>query len=298
MLNVNIPSGYHISKGATNDFYILNDGEIFIRNLSKNLSEAKSKAVKLIKENDPDYFKDGYELTVNIWNRNSWSQEQRPKWLPKQDSHIEDYFSHINKLEHEKKLKSVSHREYVGNVGDTIELELEMLDSFSFATEWGGSWCFKFKDSKDNRFIYFGTTSQLNNFKENGDKFVIEFQIKKQFIDEKYDVAPYKLNQIEKPKSTIPVCKEEFVQIDYAKEDISIIGFEYYTKKNIKFYFTTWKGDKVPFYPKGIKSLKDAKEFLYNFNDLVVLRVLTKEMLLMENITDYIKELFSVNKNK
>ena len=298
MLNVNIPSGYHISKGATNDFYILNDGEIFIRNLSKNLSEAKSKAVKLIKENDPDYFKDGYEITVNIWNRNSWSQEQRPKWLPKQDSHIEDYFSHINKLEYEKKLKSVSHREYVGNVGDTIELELEMLDSFSFATEWGGSWCFKFKDSKDNRFIYFGTTSQLNNFKENGDKFVIEFQIKKQFIDEKYDVAPYKLNRIEKPKSTIPVCKEEFVQIDYAKEDISIIGFEYYTKKNIKFYFTTWKGDKVPFYPKGIKSLKDAKEFLYNFNDLVVLRVLTKEMLLMENITDYIKELFSVNKNK
>ena len=50
MLNVNIPSGYHISKGATNDFYILNDGETFIRNLSKNLSEAKSKAVKLIEK--------------------------------------------------------------------------------------------------------------------------------------------------------------------------------------------------------------------------------------------------------
>ena len=50
MLNIDIPSGYHISKGATNDFYILNDGEIFIRNLSKNLSDAKSKAEKLIKE--------------------------------------------------------------------------------------------------------------------------------------------------------------------------------------------------------------------------------------------------------
>ena len=56
---------------------------------------------------------------------------------------------------------------------------------------------------------------------------------------------------------------------------------------------TTWKNEKVPFYPKGIKSLKDAKKFLYNFNDLVVLRVLTKEILLMENITDYINGLFS-----
>ena len=220
----NIPSGYHISKGATNDFYILNDGEEFICNLSKNLSKAKLKAVKLIKENDPDYFEDGDELTINIWNRIERKQDQKPKWLPIQESHIRDYFRYISKIEYEKKLKSVSHREYVGNVGDTVELELEMLDSFSFATEWGGSWCFKFKDSKDNRFIYFGTSSQLNNFKENGDKFVIKFQIKKQFIDEKYDVAPYKLNQIEKPKSTVPVCKEEIVQLDLAKEDISVIA--------------------------------------------------------------------------
>ena len=289
----NIPSSYHISKGADNIYYILNDGETYICKLSKDLSKAKKIANDKINKFDPEFFEDGHKLVVSIWNRNSWSQEQRPKWLPIQDSHIKDYFSHIYKLEYEKKLKSVSHREYVGNVGDTIELELEMLDSFSFATEWGGSWCFKFKDSKDNRFIYFGTSSQLNNFKENGDRFVIKFQIKKQFIDEKYDVAPYKLNQIEKPKSTIPVCKEEIVQLDIAKEDISVIGFEYYTKKNIKFYFTNWKGNKVPFYPKGIKSLKDAKKFLYNFNDLVVLRVLTKEILLMENITDYINGLFS-----
>tara|TARA_A100000172_G_scaffold48061_2_gene30018 strand:- start:50 stop:934 length:885 start_codon:yes stop_codon:yes gene_type:complete len=293
MYNSKIPHSYHISKGADSVFYILNCGEEFVRTLSTNYDTAKKLAVKLIKKNEPDFFKDGNKLNTYIWNRNSWSQTQRPKWLPIQESHIKDYFSHIYKLEYEKKLKSVSHREYVGNVGDTIELELEMLDSFSVATEWGGSWCFKFKDSKDNRFIYFGTSLQLNNFKENGDKFVIKFQIKKQFVDEKYDVAPYKLNQIEKPKSIVPVCREEIVQLDIAKEDISVVGFEYYTKKNIKFYFTTWKNEKVPFYPKGIKSLKDAKKFLYNFNDLVVLRVLTKEILLMENITDYINGLFS-----
>lgn len=279
----NIPSGYHISKGADNVFYILNDGETYLCKLSKDLNTAKKIATDKIKEYDPDFFEDGHELTVNIWNRNSWSKEQKPKWLPIQESHISDYFKHIYKLEYEKNLKSVSHREYVGNVGDTIELELEMIDNFSFSTEWGGSWCFKFKDSKDNRFVYFGTSSQLNNFKEKGDKFVMQFQIKKQYIDEKYDVAPYKLNQIEKPKSTVPICKEYFVQLDLGEEDISCIHVEYFTKENYKFYFTTYKSEKIPFYPKNIKSFKSAKEFLYDLEDLQTANKLNKDYLININ---------------
>ena len=35
MFNKNIPSGYHVSKGATSVFYILNDGEDFIKNYSQ-----------------------------------------------------------------------------------------------------------------------------------------------------------------------------------------------------------------------------------------------------------------------
>lgn len=280
MREQNIPVGYHISKGSDNVFYILNDGETYLCKLSKDLSTAKKIATDKIKQHDPDFFEDGNKLIIHIWNRNSWSKEQKPKWLPRQESHITEYFRYINKLQYEKNLKSVSHRQYVGNIGDTIELELEMIDSFSFSTEWGGSWCFKFKDSKDNRFIYFGTSSQLNNFKEKGDKFVMQFQIKKQFIDEKYDIAPYKLNQIEKPKSTTPICKEYFVQLDSIEEDISCIHIEYFTNKNYKFYFTTFKSEKVPFYPKNIKSFKQAKELLYDLSDLYNENKLSKNYLI------------------
>ena len=37
----NIPSGYHISKGAEGIFYILNDGKTYISKLSTDLKEAK-----------------------------------------------------------------------------------------------------------------------------------------------------------------------------------------------------------------------------------------------------------------
>ena len=128
MLNIDIPSGYHISKGATNDFYILNDGEIFIRNLSKNLSDAKSKAEKLIKENDPDYFKDGYELTVNIWNRFEWKIEKKPKWFPKQFDHIDAYNYHLSKIRLENKKQELTKKysafSHIGKIGDKVDLQL------------------------------------------------------------------------------------------------------------------------------------------------------------------------------
>ena len=275
--------GYHISKGADNVFYILNDGETYLCKLSKDLSKAKKIATDKIKQHDPDFFEDGNELIVNIWNRKSWSKEQKPKWLPIQESHISAYYKYIYKLKFEENLKLVSHRQYVGNVGDVIELELEMIDSFSFSTEWGGSWCYKFKDSKDNRFVYFGTSSQLSNFKENGDKSIIKFQIKKQFIDEKYDIAPYKLNQIEKPKSSVPICKYEFTQIDNYKIGIDEIWVEYFSKKDYKFYFIDNDNKKILFYPKNIKTFKAAKELLYDLSDLNNEGKLSKDYLININ---------------
>jgi len=275
--------GYHISKGADNVFYILNDGETYLCKLSKDLSKAKKIATDKIKQHDPDFFEDGNELIVNIWNRKSWSKEQKPKWLPIQESHISAYYKYIYKLKFEENLKLVSHRQYVGNVGDVIELELEMIDSFSFSTEWGGSWCYKFKDSKDNRFVYFGTSSQLSNFKENGDKSIIKFQIKKQFIDEKYDIAPYKLNQIEKPKSSVPICKYEFTQIDNYKIGIDEIWVEYISKKDYKFYFIDNDNKKILFYPKNIKTFKAAKELLYDLSDLNNEGKLSKDYLININ---------------
>jgi len=275
--------GYHISKGADNVFYILNDGETYLCKLSKDLSKAKKIATDKIKQHDPDFFEDGNELIVNIWNRKSWSKEQKPKWLPIQESHISAYYKYIYKLKFEENLKLVSHRQYVGNVGDVIELELEMIDSFSFSTEWGGSWCYKFKDSKDNRFVYFGTSSQLSNFKENGDKSIIKFQIKKQFIDEKYDIAPYKLNQIEKPKSSVPICKYELTQIDNYKIGIREIWVEYFSKKDYKFYFIDNDSNKILFYPKNIKTFKAAKELLYDLYDLNNEGKLSKDYLINYN---------------
>ena len=59
----NIPSGYHISKGADRIFYILNDGEEYIRKLSTDLKEAKVKAKNYV----------GYDVPINIWTRDKWN---------------------------------------------------------------------------------------------------------------------------------------------------------------------------------------------------------------------------------
>ena len=55
----NIPSGYHISKGADSIFYILNDGENFVKNLSTDFETAKIEAKKIVGEN----------VDVSIWTR-------------------------------------------------------------------------------------------------------------------------------------------------------------------------------------------------------------------------------------
>ena len=88
MFKQNIPSSYHISKGANNVFWILNDGENYLRKLSTNYKTAKKLAVDLIKKNDPDFFDDGNELITFIWNRDVWEKST------KSDEEIY-YFQHI-----------------------------------------------------------------------------------------------------------------------------------------------------------------------------------------------------------
>ena len=214
MLNIDIPSGYHISKGATNDFYILNDGEIFIRNLSKNLSDAKSKAEKLIKENDPDYFKDGYELTVNIWNRFEWKIEKKHKWFPKQFDHIDAYNYHLSKIRLENKKQELTKKysafSHIGKIGDKVDLQLTITEIFTYPiyTEYSDfpltGYGHKFTDQNNNQLIYFGNSKTFvekykvmvgdSEFKRDraiykvGNKITVQATVKDHTLDKKdYD---------------------------------------------------------------------------------------------------------------
>ena len=186
----NIPYGYHISKGATNDFYILNDGEYFIRNLSKDLSEAKSKAVQLIKKNDPDYFKDGNELIVSIWNRFEWKIEKKPKWIPFHDDHIDTHNRYFAKIKKEKDIAEAKAKySFVGEVGDILDLELTITEIFGFDGDYGFCMVHKFKDADDNSLIYFGNSKQLNTEYDSkfkvGDKITVTATIKRHTKSEK-----------------------------------------------------------------------------------------------------------------
>ena len=69
MYKDNIPSGYHISKGTDSIFYILNDGDIFIKNLSKDLQTAKIEAEKIA----------GKKVEVICWTRIYQTKSQNKK---------------------------------------------------------------------------------------------------------------------------------------------------------------------------------------------------------------------------
>lgn len=276
--------GYHISKGADDIYWILNDGEHFVKNLSKDLDTAKIRAEEKL----------GFVPPVDIWHRKKFiyvaPKYKTPDWLLFQE-HIFDYKKHLARIEFLAAKKDCESRQYVGSVGDILEMELELIEKFSFDSDYGYCTCYKFKDSNNNRFIYFGTSNQLNSFKNSGDKFIISFEIKRQFINERDSQIPYKINQIKKVKSKAPVSREFFIQIHDTNKDILDINVEFYSSKNINFNFTTYKKEKISFYPKGIKSFKAAKEFLKDLENLTVLRILTKEVLLRNDLVDYINKL-------
>lgn len=247
---------YHISKGADSHFYILNNGGFFVQNLSIDLDKAISKAQEITGKNVP----------VNIWlrsHRKIFEYVVKPK---QQDSHIDSFNRVLSNIQFKKEKAICDARQYLGSVGDAFTDELEMVNSFSFAGEHGVCWCYNFKDKNDNRFIYFGSSSELDIFRNEGDKFVISFQIKKQFINTYKDCIPYKLNQIAKVKNTI-INKEkmEFCQLNNYK-DLAVGFVNAKKKEDVKFSFYY---DGKLFSSKKFKTFKESKEFLYYLKGLL-----------------------------
>lgn len=162
----NIPNGYHISKGADNVFYILNDGEDYLGKLSTDLSTAKKIAIQRISTLNPDYFKNN-KLTIKVWNRQKYFTNRKKYFdnLVQLDKHIEDHKSHLDSLEIAKRQKEISAKyskfSHLGQVGEQITLELTITKIFSYVGDYGLTFVHKFKDNNGNQVIYFGHSKQL-----------------------------------------------------------------------------------------------------------------------------------------
>jgi len=277
--------GYHISKGADDIYWILNNGENFIKNLSKNFDSAVIKAKEYV----------GSNVDTSVWHRRKkfYDTDCYAKKPEQQDSHVDSHYSYLDNIEFQIKKIQCEAREYVGDVGNTLEMELELIETFSFDGEWGNCSCYRFKDSNENRFVYFGTSVSAECFKNSGDKFVISFEIKKQFIDqqhyEKDGVVPFKVNQISKIKNNLVKTKNYWVSLPSSDEiiDIDVLYTPSKNKKDVRFDFSfkNRQKEKIVFYPTGIKTFKQAKEFLHKlseFND--------KGKLTVEYLTNLTKE--------
>lgn len=162
----NIPNGYHISKGADNVFYILNDGQDYLGKLSTDLSTAKKIAIQRITTLNPDYFKNN-KLTIKVWNRQKYFTDRKKYFdnLIQLDQHIEDHKSHLHSLkiaqiqkEIEAKYSKFSH---LGKVGEQITLDVTITKIFSYVGDYGLTFVHKFEDNNGNQVIYFGHSKQL-----------------------------------------------------------------------------------------------------------------------------------------
>lgn len=152
-----IPNYYHISKGSDSIYYILNDGEDFIKNLSTNLNQAKKIAKKIV----------GHNVPVNIWCRKSWNIEHK-KYLEnliQYDQHIIDHKSHLDSLEIAKRQKEIEAKyskfSHLGKVGEQITLDVTITKIFSYVGDYGLTFVHKFEDNNGNQVIYFGHSKQL-----------------------------------------------------------------------------------------------------------------------------------------
>ena len=186
-------NSYHISKGADSHFYILNDGEFFVQNLSTDLDKAISKAKKIT----------GEEVPVDIWLRTRFGNTEFDKKPKQHNLHVHSYFAYLNSLAEKKHEEECKARDYLGSVGDEYEKQLELIKMFSFEGAYGHAWCLKFKDINDWRYIYFGSSKEIEHFDKQGDKCLVRFEIKKQVIDHYLDNDsrfPYKINHITKIK--------------------------------------------------------------------------------------------------
>jgi len=204
----NIPNGYHISKGADNVFYILNDGEDYLGKLSTDLSTAKKIAIEIISTLNPDYFKNN-KLTIKVWNRQKHFTERKKYFdnLVQLDQHIQDHKSHLDSLEiaeRQKKIKDkYSKFSYLGKLGEQITLELIITKIFSYVGDFGLTFVHKFKDNNGNQVIYFGHSKELVDEKANakfqeGNKITITGIVKDHSKDK--DDRNMPLTVITKPK--------------------------------------------------------------------------------------------------
>ena len=181
---------YHISKGADSHFFILNDGESFVQNLSTDLDKAIFKAKEIT----------GKEVPVDIWLRShkkTFEYEAKPQ---QHNSHVYSYEKYLGDIEFKKNKNICDARDYLGSVGSEYEIELELIKDFCFEGAYGLTWCLTFKDTNDWRYIYFGSSKEIDNFKKVGDKCLVRFEIKKQYINNYKEFIPYKINQITKIK--------------------------------------------------------------------------------------------------
>jgi len=212
MLKQNVPSTYHISKGANNVFWILNDGENYLRKLSTNYKTAKKLAVDLIKENDPDFFNDGNELITFIWNRDGWEKSIKSDKEIYHFQHIVSYFIEQEKIETEKNIAEAKAKySHVGDVGDILDLKLKITKIFGFDSNYGYCLAHKFEDADGNSLIYFGNSKQLCNdfdskFNE-GDTISITAEVKRHTKDQKeyvwsngFDIVYKPVTVLSKPK--------------------------------------------------------------------------------------------------
>jgi len=198
---MNIPNYYHISKGAYSIYYILNNGEDFIKNLSTDLKQAKQIAKEIV----------GSDVPVNIWCRKSWNIDNKKylESLVQLDQHIEDHKSHLDSLEIAKRQKEIEAKyskfSHLGKVGEQITLELTITKIFKYVGDYGLTFVHKFEDTNGNQVIYFGHSKQLVDEKaqtrfQEGNKITITGIVKDHSKDR--DDRNMPLTVITKPKIT------------------------------------------------------------------------------------------------
>ena len=171
MLNTNIPSGYHISKGSESKFFILNNGEDYCGKLSTDLDKAK----KIAKE------KLGYNVPVKIWYRFGWQKTEIYVANLDHNSHVQDHFAFLNEQENKIRIenkkqeltKKYSTFSHISNVGDKVDLELTITEIFTYPiyTDYSDfpitGYGHKFTDQNNNQVIYFGNSKTfVEKFKE------------------------------------------------------------------------------------------------------------------------------------
>ena len=191
-----IPKSYHISKGAEDIYWILNHGESFVKNLSKDFDVALASAKQ--------YVGDGVDIPVYVWHR--VKQSYVPFEYPiQQDAHVETHKDYLAELNYAKDATQCLSRQFVGEVNKKLVLDLECTVVFDVENEWGWSRCVYFKDEHGNRFKYFGTAKAVWKIRKIGDTATLEFVIKEHKFEDKYfkfdGVVPYNLNVITRIKT-------------------------------------------------------------------------------------------------